>query len=270
MSAETSDELDPLSDPGEVDREDGDGRAPLSAAPKSVTPGPKSVTPGAVGRAWAIAAVVTIASFAALSYAFLPGNAGRPVVIGTIGATYLALTVATVIWLRRRGELLDKLAPRRLDITIGAFVALVLYLLAVVFHTFVTSSGPQMGWMMRIYMQIGDSRVTGSFAVGLIVLAVAAAEEIVWRGLVMGALARAYRPRKAWLITSALYAVAHLSTIYLLRDPTGGPNPLLFAAAAFCGLVWGYLATAIDRVAPSVFAHAVFTWAIVEFPLWRM
>ena len=79
---------------------------------------PKSVTPGAVGRAWAIAAVVTIASFAALSYAFLPGNAGQPVVIGTIGATYLALSVATVIWLRRRGELIVKLAPRRLDITI--------------------------------------------------------------------------------------------------------------------------------------------------------
>ena len=158
----------------------------------------------------------------------------------------------------------------RLPIGVQAVVALVLYLLAAVFHTFVTSSGPQMGWMMRIYMQIGDSRVTGSFAVGLIVLAVAAAEEIVWRGLVMGALARAYAARKAWLITTALYAAAHLSTIYLLRDPSSGPNPLLFAAAAFCGLVWGYLATAIDRVAPSVFAHAVFTWAIVEFPLWRM
>ena len=263
MTADTSGELDRISDPGGGDDEDSSDQGPRSVAPESVTP-------GAVGRAWAIAAVVTIASFAALSYAFLPGNAGQPVVIGTVGATYLALTLATVIWLRRRGELMAKLFPRRLDATIGALVALVMYLLAVVFHTFVTSSGAQMGWMMRIYMQIGDSRVTGTFGVGLIVLAVAAAEEIVWRGLVMGALAHAYRARKAWLITTALYAAAHLSTIYLLRDPAAGPNPLLFAAAAFCGLIWGYMATVVDRVALSVFAHAVFTWAIVEFPLWRM
>ena len=248
MSAETSDEIDR----------------------QTPEPAPKSVTPGAVGRAWAIAAGVTLVSFAALSYAFLPSNAGQPVVLGTMGATYLALTVATVIWLRRRGELVLRLAPRRLDITIGALVALVLYLLATVFHTFVTSSGPPMGWMMRVYMQLGDTRVTGSFGVGLLILAVAACEEIVWRGLVMGALARAYRARKAWLITSALYAGAHLSTIYLLRDPSSGLNPLLFAAAVGCGLVWGYLATLVDRVAPSIFAHALFTWAIVEFPLWRM
>jgi membrane protease YdiL (CAAX protease family) len=235
-----------------------------------VEPGPGSVTPGARSRAWAVAAVVTLATTAALTYAFMPGNAGNPVVIGTIGATYFGLTVASVIWMRRRGELVQRLAPRRLDITVGALLATVLYLLATVVHTFVTSSGPRMGWIMRIYVQIGDTRATSSFAVGLVVLLVAAAEEIVWRGWVLGALSRAYRARKAWLITSGLYAVAHLTTVYLLRDPMAGPNPLLVTAAAGCGLVWGYLAMKVDRVAPSVFAHALFTWGVVEFPLFRM
>lgn len=256
LEAELEDELEPSHD-DEPDRQ-------------SPEPAPGSVTPGATSRAWAVAGGVTVASSVALGYSFSPSNAGKAVVIGTVGATYFALTVATVIWLRRRGELMQRLAPRRLDITVGALIALVLYLLAIVFHTFVTSSGPQMGWMMRIYMQIGDARATSSFAVGVLVLAVAAAEEIVWRGWVLGALSRAYEGRKAWLITTGLYAAAHLSTLYLLRDPTAGLNPLLVAAAGFCGLVWGYLAMRIDRLAPSIFAHALFTWGVVEFPLFRM
>lgn len=249
---------------------DASGRHGIVRVSSADDPATASVTPGAVSRAWAIAAGVTVTSGAAMGYAFMPGNAGKPVVIGTIAATYFALTVATIIWLRRRGELEPRLGPHRLDITMGALIALVLYLLATVFHTFVTSSGAQMGWLMRIYVQIGALEITNSFGVALLVLLVAAAEEIVWRGLVLGALSRAYRAQKAWLITSGLYGLIHVSTVYLLRDPLAGPNPLLLAAAAFCGLIWGYLAIRLDRVAPSIFAHALFTWGLVEFPLWRM
>jgi CAAX protease family protein len=231
---------------------------------------PRSVTPDAIPRAWAISAVVTLASSAALAYAFLPVHAGEPVVLGTIGATYLALSVATVVYLRRRGELVERLAPRRLDITIGALLAGLTYMLATVVHVFVTSSGARQGWIMRVYLHVGDSRVAASFAVGIGVLLVAAAEEIVWRGWVQAALGRAYRPTKAWLITSGLYALAHVSTVYLLRDTTAGLNPLILVAATFCGLLWGYLAMRLDRIGPSIFAHALFSWSVVEFPLYRM
>jgi hypothetical protein len=30
------------------------------------------------------------------------------------------------------------------------------------------------------------------------------------------------------------------------------------------------LALRIGRLGPSLFSHAIFSWAVVEFPLWRM
>jgi membrane protease YdiL (CAAX protease family) len=54
-----------------------------------------------------------------------------------------------------------------------------------------------------------------------------------------------------------------------MSDPIGGPNPLLPAAAFGCSIVWCYLRYRTDRLAPSVLSHAIFSWAVVEFPLWR-
>ncbi|MEZ4295896.1 MAG: CPBP family intramembrane glutamic endopeptidase [Polyangiaceae bacterium] len=68
---------------------------------------------------------------------------------------------------------------------------------------------------------------------------------------------------------SLLYAVAHASTLSLLAHPVAGWNPLLVAAAFGGGLVWGHLYNRTGRLAPGMFAHALFSWAIVDFPLWR-
>ena len=35
-----------------------------------------------------------------------------------------------------------------------------------------------------------------------------------------------------------------------------------------CGLGWAYLRMRVDRLAPVLLSHALFTWAVVEFPLW--
>ena len=218
----------------------------------------------------AIAAMVPLVCGAALSYAFMPINAGRPVVIGSIGATYAVLLVGTLLWMKKHGQL-GRLLPKRGDITVGALLAVGMYMVATVVHLWLTGRGtPREPWMMRIYLQIGDPRTTARFAVGVGILALAAAEEVVWRGWVLGALSQIAKPTKAWLITTGLYALAHLPTVYLLRDPDAGLNPIIVAAAILGGLVWGFLALRIERLGPSIMAHALFSWAVVQYPIWRM
>ena len=227
--------------------------------------------PGMRMQAWCIAAGVTLATAAGVGYAFHPTNAGSGRLLQMLGIVYGALVAGMVIWTLRRGELRQQLAPTGGDITIGALLALLLYLAATLTHKGLTAQGtPREGWIMRIYLHIGDPSVTAAFWVGIAVLLIGAAEEIAWRGWVMRALCNAYGDRFGWLMSTALYTLAHAPTVYLLRDQTAGPNPLVMMAAAAGGLAWGYLALRIGRLGPSLFSHAIFSWAVVEFPLWRM
>src|SRR5262249_43834006 len=98
-------------------------------------------------------------------------------------------------------------------------------------------------------------------------LLVGALEEVSWRGIVLDSLEARLGKRNAALVSSALWAVAHVPTLYRLGDPVAGPNPVLVGAAFGCGLVWAYLRYRTDRLAPAVLSHAIFSWAIVEFPL---
>lgn len=218
-----------------------------------------------------IAAVVTVATGAGVYQAFRPTSSGQPAMLISLGAVYGVLTVLTLLWLHRRGELKQKLAPHRGDITFGALIAVGMYLLATGVHLFFTSRGsPKEAWLIRVYLQIGDPRVTAAFFIGPIILLIGAAEELVWRGLVQGALLEKLQPRHALLATALLYTLAHASTVYLLRDPYIGWNPLVVSAALGCGLVWGWLTRAVGRVSLSMIAHGLFTWSVVEFPIMNM
>jgi hypothetical protein len=235
----------------------------------SVEPSRK-VAPASAARGWAMALGVTLISGAAVSYAFMPAQAGESRMFIALGAVYGALLAATVWWMLRRDQL-RRLLPRRGDISVGALCAVAIYGLLTVLDTTLTGHGsPREVWIIRVYLQLGDPRLVATFIVGIGVLALAAVEEVVWRGWVLGALAEVTSPRRAWLASSALYALAHAPTIYLLRDPAAGPNPAVFALALGAGLLWGYLALRLERLGPSVFAHALLSWAVIEFPLWRM
>jgi len=71
------------------------------------------------------------------------------------------------------------------------------------------------------------------------IVVAATAEEIVWRGLVTRLVAEAVGSRTAWIWAAVLYALAQAPTIWLLRDPVAGANPLVVFAALALGLVWG-------------------------------
>jgi membrane protease YdiL (CAAX protease family) len=215
----------------------------------------------------AIALVVTAIVAGCMWFAFDPRRAGLNM-LAVIGGTYAVLLVPTLLWLAREGTLRQQLTPARGDISIGALLAVLMYVVVVLLHRAIGTPGSIGGaWTMRLYLQIGDPRVTAAFYIGLGVMAVAAAEEIIWRGWVMRVLVKARGERAGWLLSTALYALAHAPTVYLLRDEIAGFNPMLVMAAGACGLAWGYLAVRIDRLGPSVFAHMLFSWAVIEFPI---
>lgn len=245
--------------------------AETPAAPVPSTPSLPSAPPASPREALTVAAVVTLSTAAVVTYAFSLERAGKPSMLVAMGALYAVLAAAGLYRLRARGELRAQMMPRGGDLTRGAFTAALLYGMAMAVHLTITGRGsPREGWIMRLYLQLGDPDAEGRVFVGGAVFAIAALEEIVWRGLVMRALEGPLTLQRAWLVSTLLFAAAHLPTCFLLADPVAGPNPMLVMAALGCGLVWGYIvAIRSQRLVPAIFAHALFTWAVVEFPIWR-
>jgi uncharacterized protein len=211
---------------------------------------------------------------AALSVAMRPQFSGSWVMLVALCVPY-AIMSALALWrMHRRGELWAALRPRSGDLTYGAVAAAMLFCGAWLGRMVLAPHGTgREGWLVRIYLQIGDPEALQRHfvIVGLAVLILAILEEITWRGHVYAVLKDRLGLRTAWPLTAVLYAVAHVPTIVLLKDPFAGPNPLLFIGALGCGLVWGLLSARTERLPVAVFSHALFLWmAAFQFPLWRL
>jgi membrane protease YdiL (CAAX protease family) len=242
--------------------------APGDAEPDSAPLAPPRLTTRR--EALGIAAVVTIATGAVMTFAFDSRRAGASSMLLAIGLYYALLGAFTLRRFEQRGELWTRLRPASGDFTLGAIVAGALYGVAhLVDQALATHGSVREAWIMRVYLQLGDPEAPGHALAVAAVFVIAALEELVWRGLVMRALEAAYGARRALVITSLLFAIAHTPTLYLLGDPTAGLNPLIVLAALGCGTVWGLVYLRTSRLVPALFAHALFTWAVVEFPIWR-
>lgn len=217
-----------------------------------------------------LALLVTILSAIALRYAFDPEQAGTWSMLLVLFAVYAPCAAAAMVLMQREGKLRDEIRPRAGDLAFGGLIAGVMYVAGMGARQFLLSPDtPRNWWVVRLYLQLGDGANNRMLYVGMAVFVIAVLEEITWRGLVMRSLRPSYGPLRSWLLSSVLYALSHLSTISLLAHPVGGPNPLLVAAALGCGLVWGHLYNRTGRLAPCLFAHGIFSMAIVDFPLWR-
>ncbi|MDB4945297.1 MAG: hypothetical protein JWP97_4831 [Labilithrix sp.] len=126
-------------------------------------------------------------------------------------------------------------------------------------------------WLARFYLQLGDPtqlRKSVVLVVAVIVI-FSVAEELVWRGLVISLLEEVVGSRRAWVWAAVLYAIAYVPTLWALRDPVAGLNPLLPAAALLSGLVFGYMARRFERLLPGIFAHGLLAWTVLMmFRLW--
>lgn len=221
-------------------------------------------------EALGVAVGVTFATGLVMSFAFDPRRAGTSAMLMAIGLLYAVTSAFTLHRLARRGELRSRFRPANGDLALGAGVAGVLYGIAhLVDQTVATHGSIREAWIMRVYLQLGDPEAPGRALVGGAVFLIAAMEELVWRGLVMRALEQLVGVRRALVLTSLLFATAHTPTLYLLGDAAAGLNPLIVLAALGCGTVWGLVYLRTSRLPPALFAHALFSWAVVEFPIWR-
>jgi CAAX protease family protein len=220
-----------------------------------------------------VAAVVLLVG-AAITVAMGQDVSGTYLVFLVPAVPYTLFTVMAVLRMRREGTLAERLRPRQGDLTFGAIGSVMLFFGALAGGTFLAPHGSvREGWLMRIYQQIGDPEVLQRHMIGvsIAVVVVAALEEISWRGLVYHVLEEKIGTRRAWPATAILYAVAHLPTAFMLRDPFAGPNPLVVIAALGCGLVWGLVVARTGRLPVAIISHALFSWGVViQFPLWRL
>ena len=96
------------------------------------------------------------------------------------------------------------------------------------------------------------ARSGGAVAVGLLVL-VALAEEVFWRGFVQGRLSEELGDQTAFLATLAGYVACHVLTL----------NLALVVASAVCGAAWGWFRLRSRSVVPGVISHVV--WVQLVF-----
>ncbi len=200
------------------------------------------------------------------------------ITLPTLGAAAIAAEYA-----RRNGDLYRDasfdtdgasgwLSVRSGDFSRGFLVAALLF-----GATFALSQvalpGSRVGWLARLYLQLGSRFAFRQHVAPLIagLFVFCWAEEMVWRGLIPALLAEYVGSRRAWAWAALLYAVHSVPTMWLLADPIAGPNPLLVLGTIACGFAWAWMARAYGRLWPSVFSHFLFGWtALIMFPLWSL
>lgn len=219
-------------------------------------------------RPWVVALAVTVFIALAFSFAFQPARQLTQIPFFALGSAYLVSGIVAVARLRARREL-SLLRPRSGDLSLAALSAGLLYGLSLATHLVFTARGPRAGWIFSVYVLLGDPFADSRHLVAAGLALVGVLEELTWRGLVLPLLETRAGTLRASVTTSLLYAASHMPTMFLLGNPAAGPNPLLVLAALGCGLAWSYLRFRTDRLAPVLLSHGLFTWAIVEFPLWR-
>lgn len=221
-----------------------------------------------------IAAAAVLLVAVSMSIAMRPAWSGTALLLLFPAAAYGLLTILALVRMRKDGTLAEKLRPRSGDLTFGAIVTAMLFFGALAGRMFLAPHGSvREAWIRDIYLQVGDPEMLQRHVVGvsLAVCAIAALEEVSWRGLVYSALEEHLGTRRAFPATAILYATAHLPTMLLLRDPFAGPNPLVVLAALGCGLVWGLVVARTGRLPVAIISHVLFTWVVLlQFPLWRL
>ena len=220
----------------------------------------------------AIPPLVLLVVGGGVTWAFGHALAARPAMIWALAGVYAPL-VALAIWrMWHEGTLLDLFRFRSGDLSLGAAIALALG--AATYgarHMLAPQGTPSDMLVMRIYLQLGEVPTDrGAYALmSLAIVLIAFSEEIVWRGLVQQVLQEQWGARAGWLTTAALYAAAHLPTVWLLGVPGVMKNPFVPVAALFCGTVWGFVVGRTQRLPPAMISHAVFTYALVmQLRLW--
>lgn len=215
---------------------------------------------------------IVLAIAAASHFAFDASREGTAAVFGIMAVPTVLLAALGLVRAKHDGVLKGWLSVKGGDFSRGFAAAAVLFGASYAFMKLVAPpDSVRASWLARLYLQLGDPQILRK-NVGLVVAAIivlAIAEEILWRGLVVSLLEEEIGSRRAWVWAAVLYAVAHAPTIWALRDPVAGPNPVIVLGALGCGLVWGGMARGFGRLLPGIFSHVLFDWTVLMmFRLW--
>jgi membrane protease YdiL (CAAX protease family) len=214
--------------------------------------------------------VVTIA--VAAHFAFEVSRAGTPAFFLIMAIPTVVIAALGIARAKHDGVLRSWMSVRSGDFTRGFASAGLLFGAAYAFSKVVTpTASPRTSWLARIYLQLGDPSVLRKHVVIVVaaIIVMAIAEEFVWRGLVTALLEEQIGSQRAWVWAAVLYALAHVPTMWALRDPVAGSNPLIVLAALGAGLLWGGMARRFERLLPGVFSHILFDWSVLMmFRLW--
>jgi membrane protease YdiL (CAAX protease family) len=229
-------------------------------------------------------AAIVLAIGVGSHFAFQLARAGQPAFVLWMAVPTVALAIVGAVRAQRDGNLYRRhsfeeggggagwLNVRSGDFTRGFGAAALLFGGCYAFTKLAAPVGSDReSWLARLYLQIGDPtslrKSVAMVVVAIIIMAIG--EELVWRGLVTSLLEEKVGSRRAWVWAAVLYALAHTPTIWALRDPVAGLNPVLPAAALACGLVWGFMARRFERLLPGIFSHILFDWTVLMmFRLW--
>lgn len=212
-----------------------------------------------------IVGVVTLVVAGVVGYASTTGMMGSPLMVWLLVGTYAVFGGLAIARMWRDGTLLDLFRWRSGDIALGFVSALLLA--AGVYagrRLFVPPGSPGDFLVIRIYAQLGElpkARDAYVLATAAVVL-VALLEELTWRGLVQQVLEERFGHRNGWLSATVLYGLAHAPTVYFFSMPGVGLNPLIVMTSLGCGLVWGFWVGRLQRLAPSLVSHVLFTSAM--------
>lgn len=209
-------------------------------------------------------------TFAGMAYSFSESRAGSWLFWLGVSLPYVFLVALALHKMWDEGTLVGLLTPRWGDLSIGATSMIGLLFASWAARRVLTPAGTaRQAWLFRIYLQLGNpEHLQRSTGYTLLILAICIAEELVWRGMVLNELTRRFGRRAALPLSALAYGFAVLPTLWLLRDPVAGLNPLFITAAVGCGLTWSFLASVVGRLAPVMISHMAFTYfTIVQFRL---
>ena len=244
----------------------------LVARPRGpVNPGVASVLGGVVAtrtvRRFFVIVIPVLVVAIGTSMGFQESRAGTVAGYAWAAGPSVGLALFALGYAWWRSELKLWMAPQWGDISRGFVSALALFGVSFGFVKLVVhESSPSAAWMVRMYAQAGDPSELRDHMklVAAGIIAASFAEEIVWRGLVRSALEESLSGSRAWIASACLYAVAHLPTMWALRDEHAGLNPMVPLAALGAGLVFGGMTRYyLGRLGPAMIAHAIFDWGVI-------
>jgi len=204
--------------------------------------------------------------------AFLPARHGSMSFWFIMGGPTVVLAALGAWRAARSEQLREWITPKWGDFTRGFVAAALLFGVAALFtKVMVPADSPRKVWLISLYGQLGDPKVLEAHALlvaGMIVV-IATAEELLWRGHVTALCSERFGSRTGWVWAAVFYALAHVPTMWSLKADSG-LNPILPLAALGAGLLWGAMARFFGRLAPGILAHALFDWCVIMmFPLWQ-